>query len=267
MPEKVLLEENNFFVPVGGHNLRVMTITPPGRPNGNEATLVFLHEGLGSIGQWRDFPRALAEATGLGAVLFDRCGFGGSDPLNRGNEPSLQREDLSGLAGVLDACPVRAPILIGHSDGGTIALLYAARFPERPLGVITEAAHVFVEEATLAGIRHAVRAFETGGLRQRLARYHGKNTDAMFHGWRDDWLLPRYSEWNIESSLRSIRCPLLLIQGEDDEYGTAAQLEAIAGGVSGRAEIALIPECGHNPHHQARERVLAGMKQFIDGLI
>lgn len=266
MPEKGLFEEKRFFVRAGGHNLQVMTLDPPGTVNGNEATLVFLHEGLGSIGQWRDFPRELAEAIGLRAVLFDRCGFGGSDPLNRGGGQSLQREDLSGLAGVLDACSVRAPILIGHSDGGSIALLYAARFPEHPLGVITEAAHVFVEEATLAGIRDAVRAFETGGLRQRLSRYHGENTDAMFNGWRDDWLLPRYREWNIESSLRSIRCPLLAMQGEDDEYGTAAQPEAIAAGVSGRADIVLIPGCGHNPHHQARERVLAEMRRFIEGL-
>lgn len=267
MSEKVRFEERIFFVRANGHNLRVMTILPSGSQGAGDVTLVFLHEGLGSIGQWRDFPRMLAEATGLGAVVYDRHGFGGSDPLNRGDEQYLQREDLSGLVGVLDACSVRAPILIGHSDGGTIALLYAAQFPERPRAVITEAAHVFVEEATLTGIRNAVQAFESGELRQKLSRYHGDNTDAMFYGFKDDWLLPRHREWNIESCLQTIRCPLLVVQGEDDEYGTIAQLEAIAGGVPGRVESVLIPECSHNPHHQARERVLSEMKRFIEGLI
>lgn len=266
MPEEVRFEERTFFAQANGCNLRVMTILPSGRQAEGEATLVFLHEGLGSIGQWRDFPRALAEATGLGAVVFDRFGFGGSDQLNRSNEHSLQREDLSGLAGVLDACGVHTPILVGHSDGGTIALLYAAQFPGRTRAVLTVAAHVFVEEATLSGIRNAVQAFETGDLRQKLQRYHTDNTDSMFEGFKDDWLLPRHREWNIESRLHSIRCPVLVMQGEDDEYGTIAQVEAIAAGVSGRVERALIPACGHSPHHQARERVLSEMKRFIDGL-
>lgn len=267
MPEKVRFEERIFFVQANGRNLRVMTVLQPGGQGAGEATLVFLHEGLGSIGQWRDFPRLLAEATGLGALIYDRQGFGGSDPLDRGNQQYLQREDLSSLTAVLDACSVRAPILIGHSDGGTIALLYAARFPDHPRGVITEAAHVFVEEATLAGIRNAVQAFESGELRQKLYRYHAENTDSMFQGFKDDWLLPCYREWNIESCLPSIRCPLLAMQGEDDEYGTVEQLNAISGAVSGRVASVLIPACGHNPHLQAGERVLAEMKQFIDGLI
>jgi pimeloyl-ACP methyl ester carboxylesterase len=121
-----------------------------------------------------------------------------------------------------------------------------------------------VEEATLSGIRIAVQAFEAGDLRQRLYRYHGENTDAMFNGFKDDWLLPCYREWNIEACLPSIRCPLQVIQGEDDEYGTIAQLEAIAGGVSGRVERVVIPACGHTPHLQARERTLSEMKRFID---
>ena len=259
-------KEQTFFVPASGHNLQVMTIQPSGGQKPVAPTLVFLHEGLGSIGQWRDFPRALAEATGLAAVVFDRHGFGGSDRLNSENRHYLQREELSGLAGVLEACAVRVPLLVGHSDGGTIALLYAARYPGQPLAVITLAAHVFVEEATLAGIRKAVLAFETGALRQKLSRYHGENTDSMFNGFKDDWLLPRHRDWNIESSLSSLRCPLLVMQGEDDEYGTMAQVKAIAGGVSGRVSSVLIPACGHNPHLQARERVLIEMKHFIEGL-
>lgn len=267
MPEIARFEERTFLVQAGRHNLRVMTVLPSGEQDAGEATLVFLHEGLGSIGQWRDFPRALAEATGLGAVIYDRQGFGGSDPLDRGNQQYLQREDLSSLAAVLDVCSVHAPVLIGHSDGGTIALLYAAQLPERPRGVVTLAAHVFVEEKTLAGIGAAVQAFETGELKQRLSRYHAENTDSMFCGFKDDWLQPRYREWNIEACLQNIRCPLLVIQGEDDEYGTAAQVEAITAGVSGPVGSVLIPGCGHSPHHQARERVIGEMIRFIDGLI
>jgi pimeloyl-ACP methyl ester carboxylesterase len=263
MSEKVRFEERTFLVQADGRNLRVMTVLPSGGQAAGEATLVFLHEGLGSIGQWRDFPRRLAGATGLGAIIYDRQGFGGSDPLDRGDEQYLQREDLTSLSAVLDACSVQAPVLIGHSDGGTIALLYAAQVPERPRGVITLAAHVFVEEATLAGIRNAVQAFETGELKQKLSRYHAENTDSMFCGFKDDWLLPRYREWNIEACLQNIRCPLLVIQGEDDEYGTAAQVEAITVGVSGPVESMLIPGCGHNPHLQAGERVLSEMKRFI----
>jgi len=263
---KLRMEERTFTVQAGGHNLRVMSLSPSATLSADEATLVFLHEGLGSIGQWRDFPRALAEATGLGAVVFDRYGFGGSDLLARTDGTYLQREDLAGLAGVLDACHVRTPILIGHSDGGTIALLYAARYPERIRAVITEAAHVFVEEATLSGIHNAAQAFEAGDLRHRLARYHGENTDAMFRGFTEDWLSPRYRGWNIEACLPAIRCPVLVLQGEDDEYGTIAQVEAIAGGVSGRAQRVLIPGCGHAPHLQARELVLGEMKLFIDGI-
>lgn len=266
MPDKVRFEERTFFVQADGRNLRVMTVLPSGGQVSGKATLVFLHEGLGSIGQWRDFPRRLAEATGFGAIIYDRQGFGGSDPLDRGNQQYLQREDLSSLVAVLDACSVRAPVLIGHSDGGTIALLYAAQFPERPRGVVTLAAHVFVEEETLAGIRAAVQTFETGDLRQKLSRYHAENTDSMFNGFKDDWLLPRYRDWNIESCLQNIRCPLLVMQGEDDEYGTIAQVEAIKVGVSGPVESALIHGCGHIPHFQAGELVLDKMKIFIGGL-
>ena len=226
--EDIPLEERTCFVRAGGHNLQVMTLAHPGTPQGGSATLVFLHEGLGSIGQWRDFPRQLAASTGLGALVYDRYGFGGSDLLQEArDERYLQREAHEALPQVLDSCGVDRPILIGHSDGGTIALLYAAQFPGHPRGVITEAAHVFIEEVTLAGIHRAVKAFETGGLREKLARYHGERTESMFRGWSDTWLAPGFREWSMEERLAEIRCPLLAIQGEDDEYGTAAQVRAI----------------------------------------
>jgi len=135
-----------------------------------------------------------------------------------------------------------------------------------PVGIITEAAHVFVEDVTLIGIREAVAAYETGDLKSKLARYHGEKTDAIFSGWCDTWLSPPFRTWNIEECLERIHCPLLAIQGEDDQYGSAAQVQAIAGRVSGRSEFLLIPGCGHVPHHQARDRVLSEMTRFIAGL-
>jgi pimeloyl-ACP methyl ester carboxylesterase len=267
MPEIIHFVERTFIVQAGGHNLQVMSLDLPGTPKGGEATLVFLHEGLGSIGQWRDFPRQLADATGLGALVYDRYGFGGSDPLRETrNGLYLQQEAHETLPQVLKSCGVDRPILIGHSDGGTIALLYAARFPGQPRGVITEAAHVFIEEVTLTGIREAVTAFETGSLREKLERYHGERTDSMFRGWSKTWLEPEFREWTMEECLAEIRCPVLAIQGENDEYGTVAQVQAIAGLVAGSGKLLLIPGCGHIPHQQAQERVLREMTRFVDGL-
>jgi pimeloyl-ACP methyl ester carboxylesterase len=244
-----------------------MTLTHPVTAQEDAATLVFLHEGLGSIGQWRDFPLLLAEATGLGALVYERYGFGGSDPLQEPRDAHyLEQEAHVSLPELLSTCGVTTPILIGHSDGGTIALLYAAQFPDHPRGMITEAAHVYVEELSLAGIREAAKAFETGNLREKLERFHGDRTAAMFYGWSDTWQSPEFREWNIEEHLGNIRCPLLAIQGELDEYGTASHLQALCDGVQGPVERLMIPECGHIPHHQARETVLREMTRFIGQL-
>jgi pimeloyl-ACP methyl ester carboxylesterase len=244
-----------------------MTLTHPVTAPEYAATLVFLHEGLGSIGQWRDFPLLLAEATGLGALVYERYGFGGSDPLQEPRDARyLEQEAHVSLPELLAVCGVTAPILIGHSDGGTIALLYAAQFPDHPRGMITEAAHVYVEELSLAGIREAAKAFETGNLREKLERFHGDRTSSMFYGWSDTWQSPEFREWNIEGRLGNIRCPLLAIQGELDEYGTASHLQALCDGVQGPVERLMIPECGHIPHHQARETVLLEMTRFIGQL-
>jgi pimeloyl-ACP methyl ester carboxylesterase len=226
-------------------------------------TLVFLHEGLGSIAQWRDFPQALAARTGLPALLYDRRGHGGSDPLDLPRSSHyLHREALEVLPEVLERCGVADAILVGHSDGGSIALLYASAHPARVRGAVTEAAHVFVEEKTLAGIRAAGEAWRNSQLPEKLARYHGLKTHALFHAWHDTWLTPEFRDWNIEDCLPGIRCPLLAIQGRDDEYATEAQVEAIARQAAGPVETLLIPHCGHVPHHQARDAVLEAMTRF-----
>jgi pimeloyl-ACP methyl ester carboxylesterase len=219
---------------------------------------------LGSIAQWRDFPFAVSLAVHLPAVVYERGGYGNADPLDGPRSVNyLHEEALQSLPEVLRLLQIDDAILIGHSDGGTIALIFAAVWPEKVRGIITEAAHVFVEEVTLAGIREAVSQYDATDLREKLLKYHGSNTEAAFQGWSETWLSPAFRDWNIEKYLPGVRCPVLAIQGRDDEYGTPAQVEAIVNGVSGPAESLIFTDCGHVPHHQARDRVLAEMTRFI----
>jgi pimeloyl-ACP methyl ester carboxylesterase len=240
-------------------------VEPEGAPAA--PVLVLLHEGLGSTGFWKDLPEVLAARHGLAVFLYDRRGYGRSDP-----EPLprpldyLDRMALLELPAVLDAAGIGRAILLGHSDGGTIALLAAAAFPERIAAVIAIAAHLFVEEATVAGIRAAVEAFEAGDLRRRLARFHGERSEAVFRAWADTWLDPRFRSWTIEDRLAAVRCPLLVLQGEADEYATPAQVEAIARAVRGPVRAALLPGADHVPHHRARAPTLAAIDSFLDAV-
>lgn len=254
----MLLRERH--VTVGRSRLRVRTLRHgEGR---RRPVLVFLHEGLGCIEMWGSFPERLAHRCGLDAVIYDRAGHGRSTPLLAPREKDyLEREAFSVLPAILKAVGQRESILVGHSDGGTIALLHAARHPVRAL--VVEAAHVFVEEQTLAGIRRAVQDFEEGRLREKLARYHGKLTTALFGAWADTWLSARFRDWNVTGFLPHNTAPLLVIQGQDDEYGTVAQAEAIAWGSGGMTRQTMIPRCGHSPHLQAREQVLETTCRFF----
>lgn len=226
--------------------------------------LVFLHEGLGSVGQWKDFPLSLSRRTRLPALVFDRWGYGKSEPCGRiGDARYLHDEALSFLPRVLGHFGIARAILVGHSDGGSIALIFAAAHPGKTCSLITEAAHVFVEDVTLAGIREAVGTYRDTDLKGRLAKYHGDKTDLVFRRWSETWLDPVFREWNIESILPMVSCPVLAIQGKDDPYGTPAQVEAIVRQVSGPATGLIVPACGHIPHFQARGAVLAAMEEFI----
>jgi pimeloyl-ACP methyl ester carboxylesterase len=256
-----------FDVMADGRRLRVerleLETSDPETPH-----LVFLHEGLGSIAQWKGFPAALCTATGLPGLVYERWGFGGSELLTLPRPRDyLNREAERALPQVLEACAITRPILIGHSDGGTIALLFAAAFPERPLACITEAAHVWVEEVALAGIRAAITAWRTTDLEARLARYHGAQSETVFRGWAETWTQPEFRDWSMVTALRAIVCPLLVIQGLDDEYGTTAQVETIVQQSGGPAAPLLIPGCAHVPHHQAQGTVLEAMSGFIDRIV
>jgi pimeloyl-ACP methyl ester carboxylesterase len=259
--------ERTFYLQAAGHRLRARTIIPAGTTLQTSPVLVFLHEGLGCIEIWRAFPDMLSRLVGLPALIYDRHGSGGSDPLQDGysGNPFCREAELV-LPDILAACGIEKPLLIGHSDGGSIALQYASRYPDSPVGVIAEAAHVFAEDLTLSSIRKAVTAFEEGSLKEKLARYHGDRTDSMFHNWSDIWLLPENLNWNMQAALPGITSPLQVVQGENDEYGTLAQVEAIVSGVSGRTETLIIPDCAHSPHLQAGEAALQGMAAFIASL-
>jgi pimeloyl-ACP methyl ester carboxylesterase len=251
------------MIKAAGRKLAVARLRPE-RPVGGPP-LVFLHEGLGCIAMWKDFPAALCERVGREGVVHDRWGYGRSEPHDRPRTPRYLHEEAElFLPAVLDALGIPKAALFGHSDGGTIALLFAAACPERTAAVVTEAAHVFVEEVTLAGIRAAVAAYAATDLPRRLARYHGDKTDTVFRAWHETWLSPGFRDWNIEAELRGVRAPTLVLQGEDDEYGTPAQVAAIAAGIKGPVEMALLPNCAHVPHHQARAAVLELAAGFLE---
>ena len=242
------------------------------RPDSGSAAppLVFLHEGLGSITQWSgrglDVPRIVAERTGRAAFVYDRLGFGRADPLPADRTPDyLYEEGEVGLPQVLDAVGIDRAVLIGHSDGGSIALIAAAAHPDRMVGVVTEAAHVFVEDVTLAGIRDARGAYHTTNsrLRNALVRHHGDKADLMFRNWADVWLDPFFAAFDMTDRLAGVRAPVLAIQGAEDEYGTPAQLDAIKAGVSGPCDTWLVPQCRHVPHFQQPDAVLERIAAFV----
>ena len=248
------------FLQVGGHRIEYERITVA-RDDG--PTLVLLHEGLGSMAMWRDFPGRLAHATGCNAVVYSRYGYGKSDPLgeNRGVR-YMHDEALVALPALIDKLAIPWPILVGHSDGGSIALIHAGAGKRAVTGVVTLAAHVLVEDVSVASIAAAKTAFATTDLRARLARYHD-NVDVMFRGWNDIWLHPDFRAWNIEEYLPGIACPVLAIQGEDDEYGTMEQMRRIGAKVKD-VELLALEDCRHSPHRDQPDAVLEAVTRFVD---
>jgi pimeloyl-ACP methyl ester carboxylesterase len=229
----------------------------PARHGGTE--LVFLHEGLGSIAQWRDVPQLIAEATGLAAFVYSRRGYGASDPVTLPRPLTYMHDEAAALASLLAEEGIAAPILVGHSDGASIAIIAAGSgVPVEALVLI--APHVFVEDVSVASIAKAREAFETGGLRAKLAPYH-HDVDGAFWGWNRAWLDPDFRAWNLEAFLPRITAPVLVVQGEDDEYGTVAQVEAIRRQLAGPCEVLLVPGAGHAPHRT--EGVPARIAAFI----
>ena len=253
------------FLYVGGLRLEYRSISPDPKMQGSP-TLVLLHEGLGCVGLWKDFPDRLARAASLDVFLWSRAGFGHSDPIALPRPIDYLEQEVPIVGEVLAAAGIERSILVGHSDGGPIALLHAAGDRVDGLeGVVTMAAHVFVEDVTIEGIRETKRAWEEGDLRAKLARWHDANVDGAFYGWCDVWLDPAFRDWNIERQLPGVRVPVLAMQGADDQYGTPAQVEAIARQVSGPAEALLLPGAGHSPHLDQPDAVIAAISRFVRG--
>ncbi|MFC7476726.1 alpha/beta fold hydrolase [Dankookia sp. GCM10030260] len=228
-------------------------------------TIVLLHEGLGSLGLWRDFPPALSAATGWGVFAWSRFGYGGSDPVALPRPLDyLRREATEVLPRVLDAAGLRRGILFGHSDGASIAAIHAGACPDPRLqGLVLLAPHVFAEPIGLAGVAATRARYATGDLRARLARHH-RHVDVAFEGWAGAWLDPRFpAAFDLLPELRRIRLPVLAIQGEADAYGTAEQLHAIAREAPGPVERRLLPGIGHAPHAEASATVLAAVRDFL----
>ncbi len=251
------------FLSAAGRSLEYQWIdaAQPGRP-----VLVLLHEGLGSIRQWRDFPLQLVQATGCPALVYNRYGYGDSDVLaeDRVGVRFMHDEALVSLPEVLAALRIEAPIFVGHSDGASIALIHAGA-GHAACGLALMAPHVFVEDLCIRSIEKAKQEFESTDLPQRLGRYH-RDPRRTFYLWADVWLDPEFRRWNIEEYLPRIDCPLLAIQGEDDEYGTMAQLAALRAGVKTRCELVKLPACGHSPHRDQPEAALAAIARFVASL-
>ncbi len=230
------------------------------------APLVFLHEGLGSIGLWRGFPADVAAATGRVAIVYSRLGYGRSDPWPGKRRPDyMHREALESLPALLDSLAVSDPVLVGHSDGASIALIYAGMSNRPVTGLVLLAPHVFVEPESIAGIAEAREAYATTDLPARMARHHD-DADATFWQWNDVWLSPEFRDWNIEDALPAIETPVLVVQGTVDQYGTVAQVEAIERGAAGRVERLVLEGCGHAPHLECGAVTLHAVTHFVRSL-
>lgn len=230
--------------------------------------VVFLHEGLGSLSMWRDFPNAFCDAAGVRGLVYSRPGYGRSTP--RAPEEAwdldfMHRQAHEVLPALLQALDIDAthdkPWLFGHSDGASITLLYAAKLRERVAGAIVLAPHILVEDLSVDSIAKAKTAYETTDLKQRLAKYHD-DPDSAFYGWNRIWLHPPFRQWSIEDEVASIACPLLAVQGLDDEYGTLEQIRGIARRVP-QTELLELPQCGHSPHKDQPEALIAAAIRFI----
>ena len=230
--------------------------------------LVFLHEGLGSVAMWRDFPARLCVAAGMRGLVYSRPGYGKSTPRapdEHWRPDFMHRQAREVLPALLRALGMDAtrdkPWLFGHSDGGSIALLHAALHPRELKGAVVVAPHLHVEDLSIASIELARVAYERTDLRQKLARYHD-DVDSAFWGWNDVWLDPAFRGWNIEGELAGIRCPLLAVQGADDEYGTLEQIRGIARRVPG-TELLELPGCGHSPHKEQPQALIEAVVSFL----
>lgn len=236
----------------------------------NGPVLLFLHHGLGSIKQWKDFPERLCQSTNLSGLVYDRQGHGESSRLTeKRDENYLEQYALKELPQFLKEINChRKLILVGHSDGGTIALIYASKFPNQVKGIITEAAHIYVEQVTGIGIKKVIETYKLKTeMYNALRHFHGTKVDETFYAWSDTWLLKNNKNWNVSSYLKQVKAPLLSIQGEDDEFATKQHVEDIVKLSYGKSQLQLISKCKHSPHEDQPEITLELMSNFVKSII
>jgi pimeloyl-ACP methyl ester carboxylesterase len=238
-----------------------------GDPDASSAPIVLLHDSLGSVELWRDFPERLAEATGRAVVAYDRLGFGRSDPYPGALDADFIREEArSSLPALRARLGIERIILFGHSVGGGMSVCAGAALPDSVVAVITESAQAFVEDRTLAGIREAEKDFAGPGQMERLARYHGDKAQWVLEAWTRTWLSPRFADWTLDAQLRRLRCPVLALHGDRDEYGSRLHPERIGSLPPGGGEVAIFEDCGHVPHREKPELVLQAVAGFVAAL-
>jgi pimeloyl-ACP methyl ester carboxylesterase len=257
--------ENSGFLHIGQQQLEYRMIGP--RPD-QAPTIVMLHEGLGCVGLWGDFPEKLQKATRCGVFVYSRSGYGKSSPVPLPRPLTyMHREAQDVLPALLDAIGFRRGLLLGHSDGASIAAIYAGTHQDHRVGgLILMAPHFFTEGDGIASIAEARKAYETGDLRPRLARWH-ENVDGAFYGWNGAWLDPDFRKWDITEELGYIRVPILIVQSEHDQYGTVAQIEAAERDCYCPVEVALLPNARHSPHRDAPEATLKAMSDFVADIL
>jgi pimeloyl-ACP methyl ester carboxylesterase len=234
-----------------------------GPPPAQAPTLVLLHEGLGSVALWRDVPQKLVDATGFGVLAYSRAGYGNSDPVDLPRPLDyMTREATRSVGDVLDAAGIEHAVLLGHSDGATIATIYAGSVSDmRVRALILMAPHFFTEPAGLDAIRKAGEAYRNGDLKTKLAKYHA-DVDTAFRGWFDAWTAPGFKDWNVADAIDHLRIPVLAIQGRDDPYGTLAQITEIEDRIYSPVETAILDDCGHAPHIEQPIATLDAIAEF-----
>ncbi|WP_407279160.1 alpha/beta hydrolase [Aromatoleum evansii] len=239
---------------------------PSAHPRDGAPAIVFLHEGLGSVSMWRDFPQKVADATGCEAIVYSRAGYGRSDAAELPRTTRyMHDEGLKVLPALLDALQLDRPILLGHSDGGSIALICAGGTATPLSGVILMAPHVLVEDISVKSIAQAKLAWQSTDLPARLGKYH-HDVEAAFWGWNDIWLHPDFRAWNIEEYLPKVACPVLAIQGEDDEYGTMDQIDRIAAQARD-VDLVKLADCRHSPHKDQPAAVIEAVGEFVNRIL
>lgn len=254
---------NQNTIKINGKNIYYETITV----NPEKPTIVFLHDSLGCVTLWRDFPEKISDATGCNVLIYDRWGYGKSEAFDSPERKSDYLElEADFLNDFLEALNLNNIILLGHSDGGSIALLTASKYASKIKAIICEAPHIFVEEITLQGILIAVEAYENTNLPERLQKYHGDKVDFIFKAWTKTWTSDEFRNWNIEPFLKNITAPLLFIQGENDEYGSLDQMEKTIKQVSGESQKLIIKNIGHTPHKEAPQETTDATVEFINSL-